>query len=234
MRKDGPACIIVASTAGSVMNQALTNPFFRGLVHSVVVDRQCPAVARAREHDLPVQTFFEPDPEVFSARLGEYLMRHRIDYVFSFYTSFFSTPLRDAFPDRFINLHPSLLPAFKGMDGFGDTVRYGARFAGSTIEFIDRVMDEGKIIVQTAYPLPDAAEPARIRHRLFVQQCKALVQVGRWLWEGRISVQGRRVAIAGARFDCPEFSPALDFADAIGMDIPLPTDLTLRGGQRAF
>ena len=133
-----------------------------------------------------------------------------IDYVFSFYTSFFSADFREAYRDRILNFHPSLLPAFKGMDGFGDTVRYPARFAGNTVEFIADVMDEGKIVMQTACPVDPGAPTELIRHQVFVQQCKALLQVARWLQEGRIEVEGHRVNVTGATYGCASFSPALD------------------------
>ena len=89
----------------------------------------------------------------FCEHLLAYLQQNEIDYIFSYYTNFYSQKLRDAYQDRIINFHPSLLPAFKGLDGFGDTVAYFSRFTGNTVEFIDQAMDEGKIIMQTACPL---------------------------------------------------------------------------------
>ena len=140
---------------------------------------------------------------------------NEIDYVISYYTNFYSKQLRDAYLDRILNVHPSILPAFKGMDGFGDNVLYHAKLVGNTVEFIADVMDEGKIIMQTAYPYATTVPLAVVGHRVFVQQCKALLQVTKWLTEGRVVVAGRCVSIAGATFDGPEFSPALDFTDAI-------------------
>ncbi|MCI4351753.1 MAG: DegT/DnrJ/EryC1/StrS family aminotransferase, partial [Thermoplasmata archaeon] len=112
--------------------------------------------------------------------------------------------------------------AFKGADGFGDTIAYPARFAGNTVEFIGDVMDEGKIIMQTAFPVDERAPVAHTRHQVFVQQCQALIQVAHWLQEGRVCVDGRRVIVAGARFDHPSFSPAIDSSDARGWRPPCP------------
>jgi len=206
---------IVASTAGSVMNRVLESGFFRRLVHSVVVDRPCAALEKAQAHDVPTEQLLEEDSDRFCERLLDYLTRHEIDYIFSYYTKFYSPPLRDAYRDRIVNFHPSLLPAFKGMDGFGDTVAYHAKFVGNTVEFIDQAMDEGKIIMQTVCPLDVTIPIEQVRHRVFVQQCQALLQVARWLSEDRIMVEGRRVTVAGAKFDTPAFSPALDFQEAI-------------------
>jgi len=214
--------VLVASTAGSVMNEVLKNDFFRGLVQAVVVDRECPALEKAQAHGLRTESFIEDDNEPFCDRLLDFLRAEAIDYVFSYYTRFYTKRLRDAYQDRIFNFHPSLLPAFKGMDGFGDTVAYQAKFVGNTVEFIDQAMDEGKIIMQTACPLDTNVPLHEVRHRLFVQQCKALLQVARWLSEGRISVDGRKVMIANATFDEGLFSPALDFGNAIELSPPIP------------
>jgi phosphoribosylglycinamide formyltransferase-1 len=212
--------VIVASTAGSVMNEALKNPFFKGVVHSVVSDRQCPALDKAQSHGVRVQTFLGHDEEEFSVRLLDYLVKNAVDYVFSFYTGFFRRRLRDVYTDRILNLHPSLLPAFKGMAGFDDAVAYGVKFVGSTVEFVDKKMDEGKIIMQTICPLDMKRQLTITRHRIFVQQCKALLQVAKWLADRRIEVAGRCVTVRDAKFTDTEFSPSLDFEDAIRLEVP--------------
>jgi phosphoribosylglycinamide formyltransferase-1 len=213
---------LVASTAGGVLNEALKCASFRRHVHSLIVDCECPAIDRAAEHRVPVQRFLHDDPQVFCQHLLDYCRANAIDYLFTFYTKFYSKAFRDAYQDRIINFHPSILPAFKGMDGFGDQMAYHVRFIGATVEFIDQAMDEGKIIMQHLFPRDPALPAAAVRHRLFVQQCRSMVQVARWLCEDRIEVDGRRVTVKGARFDDPEFSPALDFDDAIRMTVPDP------------
>jgi phosphoribosylglycinamide formyltransferase-1 len=213
-------CVIVVSTAGSVMNEALKNPFFKGTVHSVVSDRECPAIEKAQSHGVRTESFLEHDEEEFSSRLLKYLVKNNLDYVFSFYTGFFGRCLRDVYKDRGINLHPSLLPAFKGMTGFDDAVAYGVRFVGSTVEFVDEKMDEGKVIMQTVCPLDTTQQLAYIRHRIFVQQCKSLLQVAKWLAEDRIKITGRHVTVLNSKFGDSEFSPSLDFEDAIRFQAP--------------
>jgi phosphoribosylglycinamide formyltransferase 1 len=223
-----PRCAIVASTAGSVMNVALGDPFFRKLIAGVVCDQPCAAATRAGEHGVPVQVFAEPDAEAFGQRLLAWLRDQQIDYVFSFYTQFYSLSVRQAYSDRIFNFHPSLLPAFKGMDGFGDGRRHGALFLGSTVELIDQAMDEGKIVLQTVFPHDPQAPIELARHRLFVQMCKSLLQVARWLAEDRIVVNGQHVTIRGARFDDAEFAPAVDDPAAKALDVPFPGAAALR------
>ena len=218
---------MVVSTAGSVMNEVLRNHFFRSRVQVVITSTAGAACDKARAHGVDVEVLDEQDVELFSERCAGTLRERRVDYVFSFYTQFFSRAFRTAFTDRVLNFHPSLLPAFKGADGFGDTVAYQSRFAGNTIEFIADVMDEGKIIMQTVCPVDTNALVERTRHQVFVQQCRALLQVARWLQDGRVSVDGRAVLIARARFDSPSFSPSLDWAEAAQWAPPDPFAATL-------
>jgi len=203
---------IVTSTAGSVMNAILSNEFFRTRVQLVVADHAGLASEKAARHDVSTVVVPEADEGKFCNRLAPLLEEHAIDFVFSFYTQFYSAGIRAAFEDRIINAHPSLLPAFKGADGFGDTIAYGALLAGNTIEFIADVM----------CPVDGAAPIARTRHRVFVQQCKALLQVAHWLQQGRVTVDDRRVVLDGARFDGATFSPALEDDDVIAFDPPNP------------
>jgi phosphoribosylglycinamide formyltransferase 1 len=214
---------MVVSTAGSVMNEVLKSSFFRARVRLVVVDHEGAAHEKAQAHGVPTVVVGEDDGDQFCARLLTLFRQEAVDYVFSFYTRFYPEDFRTAFHDRILNFHPSLLPAFKGMDGFGDTIAYPARFAGNTVEFISDVMDEGKIIIQTVCAIDPHAPIEQTRHQVFVQQCKALLQSAYWLQEGRISVVGRRVDVAGATFDSGSFSPALDCHEVLSWEPPNPS-----------
>jgi len=197
------------------MNECLKRPGFKSLIHSVVCDQVCGAINVARNHGLPVEVFSHSEAGPFCDELLDYTLKHEINYIFSFYTKFYSEAFRSAFPDRIVNLHPTLLPAFKGNDAWEYVQAYGIRFAGSTVEFIYERMDEGKIILQTSCPWDANRAPSFTRHRIFVQQCQSLIQVAEWLNAGRITTQGCQVQVKDARFDSHEFSPALDSIEAI-------------------
>lgn len=217
--------VIVISTGGSVINQLLHNRFFRHRVHSVVSDRECPAIAKADRHDVPTLIIPEGDKRKFSDIVLEYLKAQGVDYVISFYSKLFVGELLNEYRDRIINLHPSLLPSFKGLHGFDDAITYGVPYVGSTIHLIDENMDEGKIIQQTVCPVDKDRPVAWTRHRIFEQQCRSLLQVVKWLEEDRILVEGNRVRVRDSTFGDAEFSPNLDFADAIELEIPKPAGL---------
>ena len=206
--------VFVVSTGGAVMNTVLHNNFLRSKIHSVVFDHSGADTENLHTLGVPYETVDDPDVGKFCERLLDYAMANEIDYILSYYTKFYSKKFRDYFKDRIINFHPSLLPAFKGMDGFGDAIAYHARLTGNTVEFIDEVMDEGKIILQTVCPVNLTEPIASTRHVVFIQQCKALIQIVRWLSEGRLRVDGRRVVVQDALFRSIEFSPELDFAEA--------------------
>ncbi|WP_111414177.1 phosphoribosylglycinamide formyltransferase [Billgrantia lactosivorans] len=214
--------VFVVSTSGSVMNQVLTIPTVRSATHSVIADRPCPAVDKARAHGIPVIVFDEGSNEAFSVRLSDYLIRHSIDYILSFYTQFYADTLRTMFRDRIINFHPSLLPAFKGMDGFGDGVAYRAKILGTTVELIKDVMDEGKIVMQTCCPVDPGLSREQLRHHIFVQQCKTLVQVVHWIRENRLQVNGDHVTVRDAAWHDLAYAPALEASEAIDLSIPFP------------
>src|SRR6185369_17337775 len=120
--------VIVISTGGSVINQLLYNDFFKTRIHSVVSDRECPAVPKALAHGTVTRIFPEPDKEKFSGLVLDYLKQNGIDYAISFYSKLFVGELLSEYHDRIINLHPSLLPAFKGLHGFDDAIKHGARY----------------------------------------------------------------------------------------------------------
>ena len=113
------------------MNQVLESEFLRKHVHSVVASEDCSAVAKALAHGVQTHVFSEGSIDAFCERLKKYMCENKIDYLLSFYTQFYSKTFREAYADRIINFHPSLLPAFKGMDGFGDGVAYHSKIEPS-------------------------------------------------------------------------------------------------------
>ncbi len=214
-----PRLALVASTGGGVANVLLARPSFARHVVAVVSDRRCGALEVARRHGVPAVPLEERAGAAFSDRLCAWLRAHDVDWVVSFYTKLFRGALLDAYRDRILNLHPSLLPSFKGLHGFEDACRAGARFVGTTIHLVDARMDSGAIVLQSVTPRDPDRDPAALRHLLFRQQCRGLLQVVRWIADDRLVVEGPVVRIRGARFDDAEFSPALDDPEARALDV---------------
>lgn len=107
-----------------------------------------------------------------------------------------------AFPQRIINIHPALLPAFPGLHVQKKALEYGARFAGCTVHFVDGGVDTGPIIVQAVVPVLDDDTEATLSARILVQEHRIYPQAIQLIAEGRVHLEGRRVII-----DSPPHSP---------------------------
>ena len=100
-----------------------------------------------------------------------------------------------AFPNRVLNIHPALLPAFPGVHSWTQALDYGCKVAGVTVHFVDGGTDPGPIIVQKAVPVLEDDTPETLHARIQVEEHKAFPEALALLAAGRLSVQGRRVRI---------------------------------------
>lgn len=100
-----------------------------------------------------------------------------------------------AFPNRVINIHPALLPAFPGIHGWTQALDYGCKVAGVTVHFVDAGTDTGPIIVQKAVPVLEDDTPETLHARIQVQEHIAYPEALRIIASGKYSVEGRRVRI---------------------------------------
>ena len=102
-----------------------------------------------------------------------------------------------AFPNRVINIHPALLPAFPGVHGWTQALDYGCKVAGVTVHFVDVGTDTGPILVQKAVPVMEDDTPETLHARIQVQEHIAYPEALRIIASGNFSVEGRRVRIMG-------------------------------------
>ena len=100
--------------------------------------------------------------------------------------------------DRLINIHPSLLPAFPGLDTHARALAAGARIAGCTVHFVRAEMDRGPIVVQAAVAIKDGDDAASLAARVLAAEHRCLPLAVRLIAEGRVRVAGERCEIAGA------------------------------------
>ncbi len=211
---------VVSRTASSLQVAWEQDPLVRGQLVSVVSDRACPAEDWARAKGIPCVRIRESDNERFSDALNEHLREVRATHAVLFFTRLLRGRVLQAYADRIVNIHPALLPAFKGLHGFRDARAAGARFAGTTLHLVDAEPDGGRTILQAVTPLDWEADEAAARQRQFEQICRGLVQVCHWLEEDRIEPAGPGTRIRGARFDAGEFSPSLDAEAARALQFP--------------
>jgi phosphoribosylglycinamide formyltransferase-1 len=100
--------------------------------------------------------------------------------------------------DRMINIHPSLLPAFKGLNTHERALAAGVRFTGCTVHYVRPEMDEGPIILQAAVPVLPTDDAAQLAARVLAAEHRCYPLAVRWIAEGRARVDGTRVVIDGA------------------------------------
>ncbi len=159
--------------------------------------RRAPGLERARAAGVP--TAFRshrgfPDRESFDREVLDILREHRVNLVcLAGFMRILSRVLVRAFPHAIVNIHPSLLPAFPGIDGPGQALAYGARFAGCTAHFVNEEMDAGPILLQEAVRVRDddtrdslAARILTLEHRVFPRAIGMVL-------DGGLRLAGRRV-----------------------------------------
>lgn len=142
--------------------------------------RCIPSKARIRE---------EHDAEVIAA-----LKQAQVDLVcLAGYMRLLSPQFVQAFPNRILNIHPSLLPAFPGLDAQKQALDYGAKVSGCTVHIVDEHLDHGPIIVQKTVPVLDTDDEHSLSARILEQEHIAYTEAIRLMISGEVEVEGRRV-----------------------------------------
>ncbi|SDL52642.1 formyltetrahydrofolate-dependent phosphoribosylglycinamide formyltransferase [Geoalkalibacter ferrihydriticus] len=101
----------------------------------------------------------------------------------------------DAFPQRIMNIHPALLPAFPGLNVQRQALEYGARFSGCTVHFVDGGLDTGPIIIQAAVPILENDTEESLAARILVEEHRIYPRAVQLFAEKRLRIEGRRVRI---------------------------------------
>ena len=104
----------------------------------------------------------------------------------------------DAFAGAIINVHPSLLPAFPGLDAQRQALDYGVKVAGASVHFVDSGIDQGPIIAQRAVPVLPDDDRDRLAERILIEEHRLVVEALQLFATGRVQLEGRRVEIADA------------------------------------
>jgi phosphoribosylglycinamide formyltransferase-1 len=139
-----------------------------------------PSKGRARE---------EHDGEVVAA-----LQQHKVDLIcLAGYMRLLSPWFVQQFPHRILNIHPSLLPAFPGLEAQEQAFAYGVKVAGCTVHFVDEELDHGAIIVQKAVPVLDTDDEHTLAARILEQEHLAYSEAINLLLSGKYGIAGRRL-----------------------------------------
>ena len=103
------------------------------------------------------------------------------------------------YPNRILNVHPALLPAFPGLEAQRQAIDHGVKVSGVTVHFVDESLDHGPIVVQSAVEIHEEDTPETLAGRILVEEHLMYPKAVRLFFEGRLRVDGRCVRIAGTR-----------------------------------
>lgn len=142
----------------------------------------------------PFKTKLEGEGE---RRYVEVLRRYGADVVaLAGFMRIIKRGMLDAFPNRILNIHPALLPAFPGMESWKQALDYGAKVAGCTVHFVDAGTDTGPIILQKVVPVLDNDTASSLHARIQEQEHIAFPEALQLMADGRLRVDGRRVRLS--------------------------------------
>ncbi len=205
---------VLVSGEGSNLQAILDSVHGREGVEVACVGASRPdagALERARDAGVPTGVFAASDHPDRAARdeaLAEFLTAHDVDLVV---LAGFMELLEPAFVRRFegsmINVHPSLLPAFRGLRAIERALEYGVRVTGVTVHFVDEGVDTGPILAQEAIELPYAQDIARVEERVHAVEHRLLPEAIRLIARGDVRIEPaepgsrRRVILEGDASD---------------------------------
>jgi phosphoribosylglycinamide formyltransferase-1 len=171
-------------------------------VSLLIVDNpDAPAIERAERHGIEHLVLLPkhfPSKDDFYRAIADELKKRDVGLVvLAGFMRIVREPLLEAFPMRIMNIHPALLPSFPGLHGHQQALDYGVKISGCTVHFVDEGMDTGPVILQAAAPvLPDDTEES-LSARILKQEHRIYPAAIRLFAEGRLTIEGRTVRIAG-------------------------------------
>src|SRR5271154_1051367 len=159
-------------------------------------------IEKARRRGIPTKMIPSKglEREAYDKLVVAALAEHKVDLVcLAGYMRLLSPHFVRAFPNRILNIHPSLLPAFPGLEAQRQALEHGAKFSGCTVHFVDENLDAGAIILQAVVPIEDEDTPETLADRILHEEHRIYSLAVRIVLEGRYRIEGRRVLSAPER-----------------------------------
>lgn len=205
---------VLASGRGSNL-QAIIDAIEAGALRAsvaVVVSnkKDAPALERARRHGV-TDVYLDPKPyvgtangrEAYDHAVLDILRKHDVDLVLlAGYMRIVTPVLIAAYRNRMMNIHPSLLPSFPGLEAQKQALDWGSKVAGCTVHFVTEGVDEGPIILQATVPVLEHDSQETLAARILVEEHKIYPRAVQLYVEDRLHVEGRRVRIADGAAGC--------------------------------
>ena len=136
------------------------------------------------------------DREVYDRMVVAELKKHAVDLVcLAGYMRLLSAYFVREFPLRILNIHPSLLPSFPGLEAQHQALEHGVKLSGCTVHFVDELLDAGPIVIQRAVPVLDEDTEVTLAARILEQEHQAYTEAIRIVLSGAFRIHGRRVTL---------------------------------------
>ena len=155
-----------------------------------------PGIDRAKERGLPTRVISSKglEREVYDRQVVAALQEAKVDLIcLAGYMRLLSPYFVAAFPNRILNIHPSLLPSFPGLESQRQALEYGVKFAGCTVHFVDENLDAGPIVLQAVVPVKDDDTDATLSERILKEEHRIYSEAVKIILEGNFKITGRRV-----------------------------------------
>ncbi len=155
-----------------------------------------PGLARARELGLHVETFEMAglDRASYDGKVADILVQRGVELVcLAGYMRILSGQFVSRFPQRILNIHPSLLPAFPGLDAQHQALVHGVKISGCSVHFVDDGLDSGPILLQAPVPVLDEDTVETLSHRILVEEHRIYSEAIAWVSQGNFKIVDRRV-----------------------------------------
>jgi len=157
------------------------------------------ALVRAKKNNIKA-VFMDPtrysSREKYDSKIIEMLEEEKIDLVvLAGYMLLLSQEFIHRFKNKILNIHPALLPSFKGTHGIKDAYRYGVKVTGVTVHFVDEGLDSGPIILQEAFPIDPDDSVEELEEKIHKVEHKIYPEAVKYFCDDRLEIDGRRVKI---------------------------------------
>jgi phosphoribosylglycinamide formyltransferase-1 len=151
---------------------------------------------RAKARNIPTRMIPSKglEREAYDRQVAAVLQEYRVDLIcLAGYMRLLSPFFVAAFPQRILNIHPSLLPSFPGLESQRQALEYGVKLAGCTVHFVDENLDAGPIVLQSVVPVQDADDEEKLSERILKEEHRIYTEAVKIVLEGKYRIEGRRV-----------------------------------------
>ena len=136
--------------------------------------------------------------EAYDRQVAAVLQESKVDVIcLAGYMRLLSPYFVAAFPQKILNIHPSLLPSFPGLESQKQALEHGVKFAGCTVHFVDENLDAGPIVLQAVVPVLDSDDEHSLSERILKEEHRIYSQAVKIVLEGKYRMEGRRVLLCG-------------------------------------